>query len=234
MKNILLVASQHGDEIIGEQLYRHIQEHAPDIYPHITFVLANPLARSSGKRYIETDMNRSYSPTSPQTYEEYMARGLLAHIEHSQYDLVLDIHTTHCVQPPSLLMAPNCDDEVRAFVRSTSIKNIVTIDHEIVQTSLIGQVRNAVSVELQQETVDDAALSYIIDDIRRYIHAQEFSGKHSVYRMYDLIKKTSISEEDAKLLRNFSLSRQGFYPILVGNNSYRKNTHYLGFKAEKL
>lgn len=234
MKNILLVASQHGNETIGEQLYHYIQKHAPDISSRITFVIANPLAYSMGKRYVETDMNRSYVLTRPQTYEEYMAHGLLTHINRSHYDLVLDMHTTHCVQPPSLLMAPNSNGAVRAFIQASSIENNVLIDHEIVRTSLIGRARNAVSIELQQETVNDTALARITDDMHRYMSTQTINVVRHRYRIYDLIEKREITEGEAQNFRNFSLSSQGFYPILVGNNSYRKNTHYLGFKAEKL
>lgn len=233
MKSILLVASQHGDEIIGQQLYQYIEKHAADIYAHITFIIANPLAYSLGKRYVETDMNRSYISSAPQSYEEYLAGGLLRHIERSEYDLVLDLHTTHCVQEPSLLVAPLYDMRAKAFVAASSIKNVVIIDHQIVQTSLIGRVRHAVSLEFQHEA-DETDLANITDDIGRFIAARQSDVKHDMYRIYDLIEKNSIPEDEAQRLRNFVMSEQGFYPVLVGNNSYRKNTHYLGFKAERL
>ncbi len=228
MKRILIVGSQHGNERLGERLYRHVRKHEPDLAPFLTFLIANPLARSKGTRFIETDMNRSYRGEL-RSYEDYLARALLAHIEHASYDLVLDMHTTRCVQPSSMLIAP--DSEVDHFIAASTIQNIVVMKPEMAKTSLIGSVKNCISIEIQESRVTKLTLNELVGDIKRYIDKSTYETSRKTYVIDDVLRKGELSPDDIRRLRNFQKSKHDFYPILVGNNSYRKNTHYLGFKA---
>ena len=228
MKRILIIGSQHGNERLGERLYRHVRKYEPDLAPFLTFLIANPLARSKGTRFIETDMNRSYRGGLG-SYEEYLARALLAHIEHASYDIVLDMHTTRCAQPSSILIAP--DSKVDNFIAASTIQNIVIMEPHLAKTSLIGNVKNCVSIEMQERRVTKLTLNELAGDIKRYINGSTYETTRKKYVIDDLLHKVELSQEDVQRLRNFQKSKHGFYPILVGNNSYRKNTHYLGFKA---
>ncbi|MFZ2513578.1 MAG: succinylglutamate desuccinylase/aspartoacylase family protein [Candidatus Saccharimonadales bacterium] len=71
-KKIVIVGSQHGNEPLGELLKEHMKSY--DIIPGVHFITANPRAIQAGKRYIETDMNRSFDRLD--TYEGRRASAL--------------------------------------------------------------------------------------------------------------------------------------------------------------
>lgn len=227
---ILLLASQHGNEYSGEKLYRHIEHHHPELLEHVTFMIGNPKARKQRVRYIESDMNRSYNGHKD-TYEQRRAQKILSHIQQEQYDLVLDMHTTS-VEQPSCVIVSSISKDNESFLHATSINKIVVIDKSISKHALNGVMANAVSIELNQE-IQRQTLEELCDDIARYSAGIPSDIQKSVFEVKDLLLKTELNVRQVDTLRNFEYSDFGFYPILVGENSYKKQTHYLGFKAYK-
>lgn len=228
---ILLLGSQHGNELLGEKLYAYIDQHHPNLISHISYLVGNPQARRRNVRFIESDLNRSYNGRRD-TYEERKAGRILRYIRDEQFDLVLDLHTTTCLQPPCLIIADS-HPELQQFLRASSCEKIVHINHDIVTTSLIGVCSRAVSIEVNKDDVSPQLLETLCDDLRRFIANQASSITQYVYEVTEPLAKTDIDEKQALLLENFVLSPSGFYPILVGENSYKKHTNYLGFKATK-
>lgn len=230
--NILLLGSQHGNELLGERLYHHIKKYHPDITQHITFRLGNPRARKMKVRYTESDMNRSYNP-SLATYEARRAKIIEDDIAKKGYDLVLDLHTTTCVQAPCVIVA-GIHPVVRSYLRTASIRKIVHLQHPIVATSLIGRIPHALSIEISNGDLNRDLFDALAQDLRRFIEQSPSTAtESSLYVVNELIQKSEVTSEAVAAFRNFELSAAGFIPILTGENSYKKNTHYLGFKAEK-
>jgi len=227
---ILLLGSQHGNELLGDKLYAFIQHHAAHLLPHVTFRIGNPKAHARGERYIESDMNRSYD-NQLDTYEARRAKSIVEDIQTQQYELVLDLHTTACKQPPCIIVEA-LHSEAVPFLRATSIDKIVLMRHAMVKKSLIGVCPQAISIEIANDQVDEM-LQSICDDITRCTNAESHAIDRYQYAVDELLLKTSITPSEAKQLQNFVLSPAGFVPILVGENSYKKNTEYLGFKASK-
>lgn len=230
MKKILLLGSQHGNEILGDTLYAYIKTHRRQLLPHVTFMTGNIRAKKANVRYIESDLNRSYTG-SHSTYEERRATRILRYITKYEFDLVLDLHTTTCEQPPCLII-PDITEELRSFLRASSITKIVLMKHDIVKTSLIGVCPQAASIEINKHQLDDSQIAALCDDIERFMHAKAHPAEKELYDISEPLKKSEISENDAARLKNFTVSKFGFYPILVGENSYKAQTNYLGFKSE--
>lgn len=229
MKKVLFLGSQHGNELLGEKLYKYIQQHRKELLPHVSYLLGNPEAYRQGVRYVESDLNRSYNGKYV-TYEERRAAEILVYIKKHEPDLVLDLHTTTTDKNPPCIITASPDHE---FVRYSSICKIVHMNHEIVNNSLIGNCPEAISIEIHENEINNAFLSKSCDDIQRYLNQKPRTGTKHVFEVKELLKKSDISEVEAAELKNFKLSKQGFYPILVGENSYKKQTDYLGFKAYK-
>lgn len=230
--NILLLGSQHGNELLGETLYAYIKTKRPELLPNISYKIGNIRAKKENVRYIGSDMNRSYTGKRT-TYEERRAERVLKYIRQQEFDLVLDLHTTTCDQPPCLIISSISPTTVH-FLRACSITDIVHMDHPIVETSLIGVCPQAVSIEVNKDALDDTLMNQLCDDLGRYNNnVSEFADK-TIYQIDSLLAKTELPEDEAALLQNFKKSRYGFYPILVGENSYKKQTAYLGFKAYKV
>jgi len=225
---ILILESQHGNEYSGERLHNHIEHHHPNLLSNITFLVANPRARRQKKRYTESDMNRSYTGNKD-TYEERRAVKILKTITEGHYDLVLDMHTTPTDQAPCLIMA-SVNAKNIGFLQASSFSNIVTINNAIVNNSINGALPHAISVEINNQITDEV-LELICEDIDRFLRGQISDNQKYVYEVTELLDKSDITEVEAKKLRNFSKSKFGYYPIMVGENSYQDFTNYLGFKA---
>lgn len=230
MKKILLLGSQHGNELLGDALLGYITAHRKELLPAIVYKTGNLRAKRAGVRFIESDLNRSYNGRRT-TYEERRAGRLLRYITSSEFDLVLDLHTTTCEQPPCLIV-PDVTTELASYVRASSIAKIVLMKHDIVKTSLIGVCPRAVSIEINKHQLNDEQMEALCDDLERYINSQAHGEPKELYDISEPLKKAEISEADAASLHNFTLSKFGFYPVLVGENSYKAQTDYLGFKSE--
>lgn len=106
--------------------------------------------------------------------------------------------------------------------------------HEFVQRSLIGNVRRCLSLEVSNSQLDDHLYRMIYQGLLAF---SENRTKYPVKRLFevcDLISKNDYSESEIQAFRNFHRSRQGFYPVLVGEDSYKKQTNYLGFRANSM
>jgi len=231
MKKILLLGSLHGNELLGKKLYDYITEIRPDIVPHVRFKIGNIKAYRKNVRQIESDMNRSYTGGTT-TYEERRAATILRYIRYEAFDLVIDLHTTTCLQPPCIII-PRISDYNRRFINSSSIDKIVLMPDDISKTSLIGVCPMAVSIEVNNTEITEQLMDQFCNDIERYIHNTTCETPKTIYEIKGFLNKNEISDKDVSTLRNFEYCSFGFYPILVGENSYKKYTKYLGFKAHK-
>lgn len=232
MNKILLLGAQHGNELLGKQLFDYIKRERPELLPFVTYKTGNIRAYKQNVRYIESDLNRSYSGKN-NTYEQRRAKRILRYIANNHFDIVLDLHTTTCEQSPCFII-PNIASGIKDFLKASSITKLVQMNHEIVSSSLIGNCPRALSIEInRREARQDATLDSLCDDIERSIHNETHVSHKTIYYVDDLLKKTELDDEEASKLRNFEYSSQGYYPILVGENSYKKQTEYLGFKAYK-
>lgn len=228
---LLLLGSQHGNETLGDALYAHLQNHHADLLPYIAFVIGNPRAHKQNVRFTESDMNRSYNAQLT-TYESRRAQYVQRLIRRANFDLVLDLHTTACVQPPSVLVASITPQRAR-YLRASFIGKIVIMQHSIVTSSLLHNNPNVVAIEINQDEVNASLLDNLAQDIRRYIKDETLVMPRFTYAVDHLLLKSEVPPNQAQKLINFKRSSLGFIPILTGENSYKKNTHYLGFKALK-
>lgn len=229
MKKILLLGSQHGNELLGDLLYARLKDHYAHLLPHITFKIGNPRAHVAKIRYIESDLNRSYDG-SLNTYESKRAEHIKTFIEKGEFDLVLDLHTTVCDQPPCFIL-PELNSDVTPFIRASHIDRVVLLTDPIVATSLTGTVPKVVAIEVANSQLSGGLIEELCQDIERYLKGGIRPAIKKIYSVPSLLLKSEVAEELIDSLINFQMSEQGFIPILVGQNSYRKNTHYLGFKA---
>lgn len=230
MNHLLLLGRHHGNEPLDDVLKSHIKRHAPHLLPYIKFKTANLKAKRSGVRFIESDMNRSYDGRT-NTYESRRASRIRRYIMENNFDIVLDLHTTNCVQPPCLLVH-NINPKNAVFIKASHINKIVDIQHPIVRTSLIGTHPNSISIEITNKDLsNNRVISNLVGDIERCIFGRLYSKQKTLYRVDDLLMASDV--KSSTILKNFETNVQGFIPILTGENSYKKDTHYIGFRADK-
>ena len=230
---ILLLGSQHGDELLGDKLYIHLNTHYPHLLAYITFKIGNPRAHKAGIRYIESDLNRSYNGNVT-TYEERRAEYLRKYITKSDFDLVLDLHTTVCNQPPCFIIH-TIRDEIKPFLRASHIERIVLLSDPIVHSSLDSVSPNVIALEVANSDITNELLDNLCRDVERYVEGETKYIAKKAYTVPSLLQKSEVPAKEIGSLVNFQATSQGFIPILVGTSegSYSKTTHYLGFKATK-
>lgn len=233
MSKILLLGAQHGNELLGMHLFNYIKHYRSALMPFVTYHTGNPRALKQKVRFIESDLNRSYNGRS-ETYEERRGKRILSFINQHKFDIVLDLHTTTCEQPPCFITT-NFTPQLTPYLSASSIQYVVNMNHTIATTSLIGVCHQAISIEVNNhEATTNMLLDSLCDDIERYICGATMDKEKLIYHVDDMLLKSEMSDTDAASLQNFILSPHGFYPILVGENSYKKHTQYLGFKASEV
>jgi hypothetical protein len=172
-------------------------------------------------------MNRSYN-SDLHTYEARAAHRLQADILKQNYDLVLDMHTTTVTQAACCIV-PSINEAIVAFLRATSIANIVVMQHDFVRHSLIGSVPRALSVEISEQQLCDHLYEQLAQAMQCYLEGNPAPARKYVFEVDSLLAKSDVGENAT--LQNFTRHAEGFYPVLVGEAAYRKYTNYLGFRA---
>lgn len=117
--------------------YTHGNEPPPYHVPNA--LVANPIARTQNKRYIESDLNRSFGISFPRTYEEKRAREIKDVM--SKYDLVVDIHRT-TAEVPFCAIVTKLEDVEYALPYLPAA--IIVID---MPTALIAHAKHGVALE---------------------------------------------------------------------------------------
>ncbi len=90
---LLFIAATHGNENFSIPVFKSLESEYPRNKWGYDWIIGNPKALNQGKRFTETDLNRS-APGDPNSslYEERRAAEL---IETAQdYDMIVDIHGT--------------------------------------------------------------------------------------------------------------------------------------------
>lgn len=204
-RTIRIVAGQHGNE---KGPVRALISRGYD------FILGNPEAGEKNVRYIDQDLNASYG-TNTDTLESRRSQEILDLI--SSENVVIDFHTTSAKGPPFTILM---DRAMFPLAERTGLTHAVLMTHNIKKGHALINVRDGIAVEISgydtQESFD-ASLS-VLDALE--------SGRSSpftLYEVYDLITEPGEYE-------NFVESKDGFFPVLVGEESY----DFIGLKARKV
>ncbi|MBV6627640.1 MAG: aspartoacylase [Rivularia sp. (in: Bacteria)] len=102
VKRVALVGGTHGGELTGVFLVKKFQQSPQTIQRDgvdtITLI-ANEKAVAMSRRYVDTDLNRTFKPEdlkNPQlnNYEQSLAKRIVRQIEQEKIDLIIDLHST--------------------------------------------------------------------------------------------------------------------------------------------
>lgn len=225
--NVLVIAATHGNELLGIKLYQRLLQKHSALLEYIDFIIGNPRAYTARTRYTECDLNRSYQSQGTR-YEEQRAQTIRRHIATTKPDIILDMHTTTCVQPDCLIVADTEGEMRQRFLRASHIDTVLRV-HSLDDIASIGD--NVIGYEVPNRHVTPQLLDAIVDDIRRFVDDETHSTTKHLFTMTDKIYKRDVTNEEARTFVNFQMHELGYVPIMTGENSYKKQTDYLGFKA---
>lgn len=135
--NLCIVAGTHGDEYaFGNFVQNYVQAEIPNT---ATMLEGNPLAIMYGKRFVHSDLNRSFDGNGS-GYEAERAHEIKEIFKASGFTHVVDMHTsptTHAVVP---IVPGECDGlGVKNIVNAIpAISELVKIPSSEKPTSLVG------------------------------------------------------------------------------------------------
>lgn len=105
-----IVSAIHGDEPSGvyalRRLERHVERGEVELERAVTVIIANPPALEAHKRFIESDLNRSFPGDPEGTLEERLALQVLTTV--SEFP-TLSLHATRSHDEPFAIVDPGND-----------------------------------------------------------------------------------------------------------------------------
>lgn len=224
---LLIIAATHGNERLGIRLYQQLLRRRSPLLEHIDFVIGNPRAYTAKKRYIDTDLNRCYTGAGA-GYEAERVKEIATHIAATRPDIVLDMHTTSCEQPSCLIVSDTSGIMRQRFLAASHISTVLMVQ-ALGDIASIGN--NVVGYEVPEHHITATLLDAICLDLQRFIDGSMGKPHKQLYEMTDKIYKTEVTPKEAATFINFQMHELGYVPIMTGENSYKKQTDYLGFKS---
>ena len=206
MKKVQFITAVHGDEYIPVLALANLG---------IKQLVANKNALILRKRFIEKDLNASFS-TSGGSYEEKIARRILKKIDKNK--IVLDLHTFSAKSDPFVVIV---DLKMLAFAKKLGFKHVVYMKHNIKNGHALINYVKGVSIELGNH--DDIEVFNRIVNLVKCIANNRKQEKIILYEVYGKIEKPGN-------YKNFEIYKNNFIPILAGEKSY----DFYGLKGRKI
>ncbi len=227
-KKILVIAALHGDETFGLKVVANLRAAN---HPNIVTFIAHPEAIAKRKRFLDTDLNRSFGLSS-HSKEVQIAESIRAQVVASKYDLLLDIHTSHA-DVGELAILANHSPQLIAVSEALGMKNVVVMPYVQSRHSLIGQFsKTGISLEY--------GLGYRSDKLARQVAErvlalpaikldQKVPRNIPTFTVLRTINKDEVGD---RLLINYKFDKQlGGYPVLSAVDNYPDHRGFLASKV---
>lgn len=177
-QKILITGGIHGDEPIGIEVAKFFEKGRNSILG----LVCNPKALRENKRFIETDLNRSFGVNKPISLEENRARKISEIVKN--FDLIIDLHNTKACGTTCAIVVNKPNDLQLLLAKYFSFDKVVIMPSS---GSLISKKPNK-SISL--EVADDSL--------------KKFSGKFFIEKIEALNERLGVSDNLKKCLRIYS------------------------------
>ena len=194
---ILITGGVHGDEPTGIEVAAYFsREKGP-----IRGILCNPKAVSAEKRFLETDLNRSFDVSEPVSLEEHLAKCLRGITK--KYDLVLDIHNTKAMNTLCAITTCKPNATHLYLAKHFGFKKIVIMPPS---GSLIATVpKRAISLEIPANLNFRFSPQKLVQKIKR-LDIKGRENRHDRFSFYKFVNKVLTSSLERLKLEKASFS----------------------------
>jgi succinylglutamate desuccinylase len=247
---ILITAATHGDEKVGLYVKKELKKLSIN-KGKLNFMVVNELALKKKKRFIDTDLNRSFPGNPKGGYEEKLAYKLAPKIK--EYDLVIDIHSTTSDLKDALIIT-KLNKATKEVIKIINPKYLLYMNFSK-KHALISNAKVGIAFEYGKDE-SKKALNDIVFDIKKVLTHYEMIDEKINLKKKDKIKsfeinKTLPKKEGDKInpkITNYKFVRKGqtvaingktkikasenFYPILFGQKNYETMFGFVGKKFE--
>lgn len=221
---IAVVCCLHGTESYGLEVVKRLPVSIP-------FFIGNEKALKENKRFIETDLNRSFPGKENGNHEGKIAYKLLNKLNLS--DHVIDLHSSSNNCPIfGIITKPN--KQKIDFAKRLGLKRLVIMKDSFASgKALIDFIKCGISIEVgphQREENINEALELIYNLINKKIRNEDIE----IFEVFGIIKK----EADITTIKNFEYVKKGeviaksenkeqralfdFTPVLAGEDAYKR------------
>lgn len=219
------VACLHGDEVFGLKVLGILdRSNRSDIVTRV----GHPEAIAKNKRYIETDLNRSFGKKF-NSIESEVASAISKTMSECAPDYIIDIHTSRS-NVRAVAIVSNLTDTNIYLAHSLRADAIVVMPRELTVTSLIGCMPDrSISLEFGVNQRSDKLAAKTAEAIQNLGKTKLVKQKIPIYTVISKIPKNYKGLSGIKNLE-FDEDLRG-YPFLAGINTY---PDFGGFLAKKI
>ncbi len=237
---IAVVAGIHGDEPAGVKAIEKIIESDLHVKKPVKLVIANEEALNRGKRYLDSDLNRSFpGDISSDLHEEKLAAELLEEVQNCK---VLDLHTTHSYDRP-FATVKDISSSVEMVKAANADKAVYFPEDSGILTEFVDGIVLEAGLQGSKQAAENALRS--VKNFLAYYGAinedYELSSPE-FFKYYDTVEgdwvfladnfeKVEVGEVYAKTKDEELKASESFYPVLMSTNGYNG---ILGYKADKV
>lgn len=210
-KDILLIASTHGNEKIGLEVIEKLKNKKLDKY--FDYIIANPKANKQNKRFLEKDLNRSYPGNQySKYYEERLAYDNFKIAK--KYKYIIDIHEAEKGINDFIIIARDSLGDKFPYEK-INLKNILLWSDP--KGPLCGELENAIELEFgmkDRDRIDVTDKAFNL--IKSFLLNDKFLKNKSIYKVYDFLKNENyLSKKVLNDFKKIEFKEEIFYPLLV-------------------
>lgn len=227
---IYIVGGIHGNELFGLKILGKLQPYSGN---NLQICVANISAVAKNKRYIESDLNRSFGHQPTETLESTLAKTIVRDIEKFGPDIVIDLHTSVTKVGKVAILAKNFHKLV-SIAEKLGMERAVVMPDAINKGSLIGQFPDiGIALEIGRDLRSDKLAEEIADRLRHLLTVDLSDAKHTLHsEVYEVIRR--VEKHETKGLRYANFKHNTLldgYPFLMGESNY---ADIAGFLAQKV
>jgi predicted deacylase len=229
-----VVCCLHGNELVGRRIVRRLERARQPRRLRLKLVIANEEAIGKGKRFVESDLNRSFPGGARGTVEQRLAVEIKRQLADCKY--VIDIHSTHADMEPVIITTSGTARRgaVSDLIGMIPLHKVLIMPKSVSRTgALIEHTRAGVSVEFNRRLPTRDAYG----TVEKAIHNIARGNRQTRKEFFKVTGVVKGRRKEAAMLHNFVKvkagqrigSRKGravhaksdFYPVFVGEKEYR-------------
>ena len=211
--NVAIVGCLHGDEIIGKLTINKLVKLTLE-QGSITGIIGNPKALARKKRFISTDLNRSFPGKSKGVSETRRAFELTKLLR--PYDLCLDIHATNS-NFESLIIVTKLTKNIKAILKLLPIKKVALMQSaDFKKGTMLNHVKLGIALEYGPNKSGKNHLHAVSDLKQLFVNLKMINGSLKQYPHKILYRVFGAYNVDSKFNQSPRL-RDFHSPSITGN-----------------
>lgn len=152
LNKILIVGGTHGNEPLGIKLVELLSKTPIE---GVDTIIGNPKAVKANKRFIQSDLNRSFGDSYKDTYESSLAKKL--ETKTKRYDIVIDLHNTQTPNNNCVFVGVGCKQVLLNVAKVLNFKQCIEATYDCINKYCL----NTISIEISLgDKLDDADYWY--------------------------------------------------------------------------